>query len=75
MNGIIFDQLMKACPYCAEQIQDAAIVCKHCGRDFTGKEKPIVVKVHQADWVSTTAKWAVGLLGALMVMSIFAQAC
>lgn len=35
---------MKACPFCAEDIQEAAVVCKHCGHDVkAASAKPPIV--------------------------------
>lgn len=50
----------KLCPYCAEAIKAAAIVCKHCGRELPGFEelaprvqvvsKPPDIKIEDIDY-------------------------
>ena len=55
---------MKKCPYCAEEIQDEAVVCKHCKKDLV--ENPTGRHIRPSGKV---AKWGLVFLVITFVMA------
>jgi hypothetical protein len=54
---------MKRCPFCAEEIHDAAIVCKHCGRPVVGDTRPML-----GGPVMKVVIWVIGAVFVILIL-------
>ncbi len=63
---------MKKCPFCAEEIQDEAVKCKHCGEFLDASKRPRLAE-EQLPWYfkTTFIVIALGCVGPLALPLIW----
>ncbi len=59
---------MKKCPYCAEEIQDDAIICRYCSKDLRVDPATYQRKQEAEDQAKRSSRGAISCIAILLII-------